>query len=367
MAISNIQLIRGASSNAPIIFQNKIPTSVSSQTPPNNIYPQDNMTGSGQNWLLQYPLDRGKYFMVFDIFNYRRRDLNTIGQMTRVDGINEIVMPLSETLVNQTQIQYDSHAKIGLPAGAAANILGPPLQDWWNGQGSFPTGKFAAAAGVGVVTSAVKSLAGNNPTAASAASGALPGIEALMGFSPNQFFTVLFVGPEYKRHRFSWQLSPRNFQEADELRKIIKTFKNRMSPDLYPGGFVWKFPKIFWISLYSNSKFMYKFKPAVLEAFSVNYTPGGRASFYRSKDDSDAGNNPPTGVTISAQFLELEYWIDGNINDSNDPHDVYTRTGEAQQEWESLKARWKEYIDNMEPGVAKDTLKSWYDQMFGAK
>jgi hypothetical protein len=53
----------------------------------------------------------------------------------------------------------------------------------------------------------------------------------------------------------------------------------------------------------------------VLKSFSANYTPTGRPSFYK-----DAGNeNAPEAIQISMTFIEIEYWIRGDFNDSNDP------------------------------------------------
>ena len=66
---------------------------------------------------------------------------------------------------------------------------------------------------------------------------------------------------------------------------------------------------------------MYKFKPCVLEAFLVNYTPTSRAAFYKGQE------NAPEGMIFTMRFIELEYWLDGNVSDSNDPFDVYTTSG----------------------------------------
>src|SRR5215218_6342442 len=58
----------------------------------------------------------------------------------------------------------------------------------------------------------------------------------------------------------------------------------------------------------------------VMEDFDIDYTPMGHAAFYAGQE------NAPEGVNIRMRFIELEYWISGNFNDSNDVEDVYTNT-----------------------------------------
>jgi len=73
-------------------------------------------------------------------------------------------------------------------------------------------------------------------------------------------------------------------------------------------------------SLYPNSKFLYKFKPCIIESFQVNYTPTGRASFHKAVD----GENAPTSMTFNLRLKEVEYWQEGDFDDGNDPKNVYS-------------------------------------------
>jgi hypothetical protein len=75
---------------------------------------------------------------------------------------------------------------------------------------------------------------------------------------------------------------------------------------------------------------MYKFKPCVCDNFTVNYAPGGRAAFYRNGTGT-VGDNPPAQVQIVAHFIELEFWIEGNVTDSNNPDDVYNQAPNTSQ------------------------------------
>ena len=96
-----------------------------------------------------------------------------------------------------------------------------------------------------------------------------------------------------------------------------------MSPKAAIGGLIWEFPKIIWPSFHPNSKFMFKFKPCILKHFTANYTPTGRAAFHNDPNPG-AGENAPEGMNFRAIFEEIEFWQDGDFNNSNDPANVYT-------------------------------------------
>ena len=189
------------------------------------------------------------------------------------------------------------------------------------GELSDAIARASTAAGLGVAGATINT---------SAAIGGLLGLggildagKALLGFSPNQFVTVLFVGPEYKNFEFVWAVSPDTKEEANTLRRIVNTFKNAMSPKTAPNGAIWKSPKIFWPSFHPNSKFLFKFKRCVLKSFTANYTPTGRMAFFKDPNPN-ACENAPEGMNIRAIFEEIEFWQDGDFNDTNEPSNVYT-------------------------------------------
>jgi hypothetical protein len=96
-------------------------------------------------------------------------------------------------------------------------------------------------------------------------------------------------------------------------------------------GAIWKFPKLFKISLHPNSKFLFKMKPAVLETFSVDYTPSGRASFFGDPNEAQ-GENAPGTMVFRARFIETEFWHAGNRTDSNNPMTHSLMNHEAEPE-----------------------------------
>jgi hypothetical protein len=280
----------------------------------NNFFAGRALTRNGNVQTLAYPLDTPKYIITFTTSEYTRNGLSSVGTF-QDSGYPGIVLPLPRELINNDSVDWHE-VEVGTMPGVALNAA--------FGSGSNANlGPGLTAEGVDSALIAVQNLSfgvlGN----------VAGGVRALAGFSPNQFVTMLMRGPQYKRHAFTWELSPTNFKEADVLRQIIRVFRNAMAPNTFGavGGapILWTFPKIFYIRLYPNSKFLYKFKPCVCDHFVVNYAPGGRPAFDKNGKNGTPGENPPAQVQITAHFIELEYWIEGNVTDSNDPDDVHTQ------------------------------------------
>jgi hypothetical protein len=159
-------------------------------------------------------------------------------------------------------------------------------------------GSAAAGAAINGVAKAAESLV---PGSAS------QGLQ-LVGLAQNPFLTVLFKQPTFKRHQFSWKLTPNNFQESNTLRDIINVFKYNMLPAMAPstGGTLLKYPNMVFIQLSPKEDYLYKFKPCVIESMSVNYASAGMPSFFK-------GSDAPTDVTLSINLLEIEYWLKEDI------------------------------------------------------
>jgi hypothetical protein len=294
----------------------------SGNNPQNVIQPIQGATGGE---LLVYPSDRPKYYLQFDIYNYKRASLQSVG--TLGNAISTIVLPLSANLSDANSVKFgDTPLGIGGFAYDQAGIAlsGININSLHNiGELSDAMARASTAAGLGVAGAAV------NSSAAVANFLGLGGIldagKAFLGFAPNQFMTVLFVGPEYKQFELVWALSPNSKDEAVTLRKIANTFKNAMSGKAALNGAIWLHPKIFWPSFHPNSRFLYKFKPCVLKRFIADYAPTGRASFFKDTDPNPLdGENAPEGMVFRALFQEIELWQDGDFNDTNSPENVYT-------------------------------------------
>jgi hypothetical protein len=268
---------------------------------------------------LMYPHDTPKYYMHFGIYEYDRPSFTAVGSFNPwKGGSNEILMPLSESLQDNLEEKWEDKP-IPWVIGGAAELLqglkadpGKVVKDALAGAQQIAADALNNPFGSGTTLGAgLTRLAGTADATLGTSLG--PAVGAKFGFAPNQFVTVLFIGPEYKQHMFSWNLSPRDPDESRTLNRIINVFKKSMSPTLRFGGLVWGYPCVYRILFRPNNELLYKFKPMCLKEFRVNWAPAGRPSFYREEIKDRGGF--PEGVNITATFLEMEYWHQGAMNE----------------------------------------------------
>ena len=146
---------------------------------------------------------------------------------------------------------------------------------------------------------------------------------AISGVAPIRFQTLLYINPEYKHYSFQWNLSPRNKQESETIRRIVNVFKKAMQPTVRY-SLLWGYPCVFRIMFRPNNEQLYKFRPCILKRFVVNYTPLGRAAFYNTVDQLPNANkfgateqgNPPEGIVMQAAFQEIEYWTQERMSET---------------------------------------------------
>ena len=126
---------------------------------------------------------------------------------------------------------------------------------------------------------------------------------------------LLFNGIKLRSFNFSFDFAPRNADEAEKVRKIIRTFKKNMAPtttDLKTStssesstiskGLFLKSPNVFQLTYKSGNSdhpFLNKFVIAALTSMNVNYTGSGTYMTY-----SD-GLKSPVHMKMDLSFQEL--------------------------------------------------------------
>jgi len=116
---------------------------------------------------------------------------------------------------------------------------------------------------------------------------------------------LLFQGVNIRSpYMLTFDLVPRTQSEGEEIKNIIKSFKQAMSPKkgsgLNSGAFFVKAPDVFQVEYRTGSgphKFLNKFKTSALTNMSVNYTGAGPYSTY--------SDTTPVHMILSLQFQEL--------------------------------------------------------------
>lgn len=289
---------------------------------------------------------RPKYYMslMYGDFNGR---LNLF-QLAAVDYQYKVTLPLPSILVDNQSVAWDrtplGGTGLALDAAMSATSGQGENQVKTNnalGEGGYLTATAAAGGGAAVAGYFVGKMLGKGAKGAIAGAGAAAGALdvglGVAGYSPNQFLTILLRGPKYKEFSFEWEFSPKTENESKRLNTILTNLKNASAPSLALGGALFSFPKIFQLAFVPNPKYLFKFKPAVLEDIIVDYAAGGAPSFNRTISgakradlgavlDPGDGLNAPSEFRVKMKFLELEFWLSGQYNESNGALDTHSNT-----------------------------------------
>ena len=124
----------------------------------------------------------------------------------------------------------------------------------------------------------------------------------------NPNLELLFQAPTLRTFAFQFKMSPRNKEEADTVKKIIRTFKRRMAAKRDADGLFLKAPNVFKIKYLKGMelhKSMNLIKVCALLNFAVDYTPNGT---YMTFGGGDNGDEEASMVTynLSFSFQEIE-------------------------------------------------------------
>ena len=121
-------------------------------------------------------------------------------------------------------------------------------------------------------------------------------------FNPNM--ELLFNGPTLRNFKFSFKMTPRSREEAEQCKLIIRTFKMNMAPKVTSGrgqSLFLNTPNVFELRYktgYRNHPFLHKFKQCFLTDISVNYTGEGVYATYENRE--------PVSMIMDLSFKELE-------------------------------------------------------------
>lgn len=231
------------------------------------------------------------FYMSFLFQTYEKRAIKN-SAFLRSRGT--IRLPIPDALKDTTSVTYGQtnlSSAIGAGLEAAAGL----------GPANSTLGGIASIAGAtieGTALTVTTALAGEAGKAA----------QAYYGITPNPYQTILFEKPNFKTHSFTWKLVPKDANESNTIRNIVRTFQYHMLPGVSDDiGLFFSFPSMVTVSLFPSSEFLYRFKPCVIDNVTVNYSPGSSPSFYR-------GTGAPTAVTITISLKEIEYFTNKDFS-----------------------------------------------------
>ena len=128
----------------------------------------------------------------------------------------------------------------------------------------------------------------------------------MFGQAENPYIEMLFKQVGLRSFSYTFQFSPRNQKEAEEVQAIIRMFRFHMLPELKGSNHRYlTLPSTFdihYMYQYSREKsaensFYSKIATCVLTGVDVDYTPGGVKSF---------ADGSPTQITMALSFQETE-------------------------------------------------------------
>lgn len=314
---------------------------------------------------LSYPeneLSKLGHWVTFEILDSRQVNRSS---STETAVLKRIRLPMPSNLSEQLEISYDATAELG--------NLGSIVVDAARGDeasqrtvggliggavvGGIVGGLTGGNAMTGAVTGMIGSVAGKltstdentrqqgiNVGAAGisellGASGTLGrAIAGSFGIARNPHKVVLFSGVDFRSHSFSFDLIPKNYDEAKAIRKIIFLMKYHGSPSTEglqsttlplptigantfaftstPLGadaskHFFQYPNLFRIYFRHSPQEddwekvnLFRLADCFLTRFTVNYHPANTPSYARPPEE---GNLPlPTAVRIEMAFTETE-------------------------------------------------------------
>ena len=252
------------------------------------------------------------------------------------NNLGSIILQMPSNIQDGNAVDY-GESKMNTLMGAAAGVIGAGIE----GGGEIISGmlgkdKAGAEAAKGKMSQQMKNAIGTDASVMDAASDFVSAIatSAALGalganvsaaqllarqtgqiFNPNM--ELLFNGPALRSFNFSFKMTPRSPEEAQECKNIIRSFKSNMAPktkntgSLGGSGVFLKTPNVFELRYMKGGgehPFLHKFKQCFLTNISVNYTGEG---VYATYDDAS-----PISMQLDLSFKELEPIYDVDYDDA---------------------------------------------------
>ena len=230
---------------------------------------------------------KGQDFIKFDMMKYTPRQFakkqNTLEERERLGegnrkSIGSVILPIPAGIGDQQNVSWQQDQMNPLQI-AAANALLSGMEDL--GQGAQVAGEQLEAAwdNIPEIGTALKTVL----TGGAVSAGNL--LTRTTGAIVNPNMELLFNSPSLRSFSFSFTLAPRNEDEAKEIIRIIRFFKQGMAPIRSQSRLFLKSPHTFQLR-YKNAngtqhQYLNTFKECAMNMFQVQYTPHGQYSTFK--------------------------------------------------------------------------------------
>ncbi len=135
------------------------------------------------------------------------------------------------------------------------------------------------------------------------------GAQLEYGMTRNPHFAVLYKGPKFRVHDFSWTFYPRNQQESQTLQNIIYLLKYSQAPDISESfsNHLFKYPDEMEIKFHYPD-YLFSIGPSVLTSIAIDYH-GDQPAYFQT-------SHAPVQIKIDLSFQETSILTKQSI--SND-------------------------------------------------
>lgn len=257
----------------------------------------------------------------FTMYRYKPKKVELTSDLGAFSGSNinkgssmgTVMLPIQPSISDSNAVSWGENDMDAISAAASAAALA-----------GIKGGGGGLAESADTATEGIKDYKGDIQKAiaasfAGSATGANQGfLTRATGAVLNSNLELLFAGPSLRSFNFTFSMSARFKEEAEEIRKIIRFFKQGMSVKRSESALFLQTPNIFDIQyFYKNEehKYINKIKTCALQNCVVNYTPAGN---YATYDDGAM-----TQYDMTLTFGEIEPLFDDDYNELGENHIGY--------------------------------------------
>lgn len=278
----------------------------------NLFYPQD--LQSNRQDRIKFVMGRKSGSSIKTDFSAGKQTIERKEDFKSIEG--SVTLPIQPGISDSNTVDWSGATLNAIQAYAAASsmrMIGSEVTDLASQTGAI-LGKIAKE-----ITSGGAYAAALKTYFAQEAVGAQNLLSRTTGAVLNPNLELLFNGPSLRPFAFTFRLSPRDSKEAEQVRKIIRFFKQGMSVKTSSSNIFVQSPNIFKINYlaYDNEgnsidhPSINRIKTCALLSCDVDYTPDG--SYMTYSDDS----RTMTSYQLSLRFSELEPIFDNDYSDES--------------------------------------------------
>ena len=266
----------------------------------------------GSRYTYYYPValkaNRDQDKLSISVLEYKPRPINkdTSGGKTTL-GIGEregytsrvlgsVFLPVPGNVVDSNNVSWNADevdpAKLALGNAFFTNVQQGGVDGLIDSTGKLvkSVGENAASVKTAVAAALTKQATGGSIL--TRATGAV--------INPNM--ELLFQGPQLRTFSLSWKMSPRDYEESEMIKKIIRMFKQSQAVKRTESMLFLKSPNTYKLRYLTargrDHSFLPKIKECALTGCSINYTPDGNYQTYE--------NSSMVAYEMTLSFNELE-------------------------------------------------------------